>query len=51
MYDIEIPSSQIQLEWETIPGQLRKKKPPEETTTWEAIEAEFNWSPNKERVE
>ena len=29
------------------PQNLRKKKPPEELSTWEEIEEEFNWNPKK----
>ena len=30
---------------------LRRIDDPEQTTTWEAIEQEFNWNPTKQRVE
>ena len=47
LYEIEVQGE----DWLVYPHELIKKKPPEETTTWEAIQEITNWNPNKEKVE
>lgn len=53
-YVINVPSCKSESStgfWECDEIDLKKKDDPEQTTTWEAIEQEFNWNPNKQRVE
>jgi len=37
-------------EWFSPEKMLRKKKPPQETTTWEEMQEITNWNPSKESV-
>lgn len=34
-------------EWSCYEYQLRKKKPPQETSTWEAVQEITNWNPKR----